>query len=44
LGLPGNPVSAMVCGHLFLVPMLRALLGLKRGVTGGGDHRPVWAR
>ena len=28
LGLPGNPVSAIVCGHLFLVPMLRALQGL----------------
>ena len=28
LGLPGNPVSAIVCGHLFLVPMLRAMLGL----------------
>ncbi len=28
LGLPGNPVSAMVCGHLFVVPMLRAMLGL----------------
>ncbi|GHF59695.1 molybdopterin molybdotransferase MoeA [Seohaeicola zhoushanensis] len=28
VGLPGNPVSAMVCGHLFLVPMVRALLGL----------------
>lgn len=27
LGLPGNPVSAMVCGHLFLLPMLRRLLG-----------------
>jgi molybdopterin molybdotransferase len=27
LGLPGNPVSAIVCGHLFLVPMLRAMLG-----------------
>lgn len=31
LGLPGNPVSAMVCGHVFLVPMLRALLGLPTG-------------
>jgi molybdopterin biosynthesis enzyme len=31
LGLPGNPVSALVCGHLFLVPMLRAFLGLKAG-------------
>lgn len=28
VGLPGNPVSAMVCGHVFLVPMLRAMLGL----------------
>jgi len=28
LGLPGNPVSAMVCGHVFLVPMIRAMLGL----------------
>lgn len=27
LGLPGNPVSAMVCGHLFLLPMIRAMLG-----------------
>lgn len=28
VGLPGNPVSAMVCGHLFVVPLLRAMLGL----------------
>ncbi len=28
LGLPGNPVSAMVCGMLFLVPMIRAMLGV----------------
>lgn len=27
LGLPGNPVSAIVGGHLFLLPMLRAMLG-----------------
>lgn len=27
LGLPGNPVSAIVCAHLFLVPMLRAMQG-----------------
>ena len=27
LGLPGNPVSAMVCGYLFLLPMLRKLAG-----------------
>jgi molybdopterin molybdotransferase len=28
LGLPGNPVSAIVCAHLFMVPMLTAMLGL----------------
>jgi len=28
LGLPGNPVSALVCAHVFLVPMLRKLLGV----------------
>ncbi|MGL4238706.1 molybdopterin molybdotransferase MoeA [Tabrizicola sp.] len=27
LGLPGNPVSAIVCGHLFLLPMVRIMLG-----------------
>lgn len=32
VGLPGNPVSAMVCGHVFLVPMLRAMLGLGKTV------------
>jgi molybdopterin molybdotransferase len=29
LGLPGNPVSAMVCGMLYLRPLLRALCGLE---------------
>ncbi|MEP0565397.1 MAG: molybdopterin molybdotransferase MoeA, partial [Paracoccaceae bacterium] len=28
VGLPGNPVSSMVCGHVFLRPALRALQGL----------------
>jgi molybdopterin molybdotransferase len=28
VGLPGNPVSAMVCGHVFLRPVVRAMLGL----------------
>jgi molybdopterin molybdotransferase len=28
VGLPGNPVSAMVCGHLFLRPAVDAMLGL----------------
>ena len=28
IGLPGNPVSALVCARLFLKPLLSALLGL----------------
>jgi len=28
VGLPGNPVSAMVCGHVFILPMVRAMLAL----------------
>ncbi len=28
VGLPGNPVSALVCGHVFLRPALDAMLGL----------------
>lgn len=28
IGLPGNPVSAMVCGHVFLAPVIRVMLGL----------------
>jgi molybdopterin molybdotransferase len=28
LGLPGNPVSSIVCAHLFMLPALRAMLGL----------------
>jgi len=28
VGLPGNPVSAMVCGHVFLRPMIDVMLGL----------------
>ena len=30
IGLPGNPVSAMVCGHVFLLPVVRAMLGLAK--------------
>ena len=33
IGLPGNPVSAMVCGHLFVVPVLRQMLGLGRSAA-----------
>lgn len=28
IGLPGNPVSALVCGHLFVIPAVRKMLGL----------------
>ena len=28
VGLPGNPVSAMVCGRIFLVPAVERMLGL----------------
>jgi len=42
LGLPGNPVSAMVCGHLFLLPMLRAMQGLP--ARAPERHEAVLAR
>lgn len=35
IGLPGNPVSAMVCGHIFVLPTLRAMLGLPDAHSGG---------
>ncbi len=31
IGLPGNPVSALVCAHVFLLPALDAALGLPAG-------------
>jgi len=33
---PGNPVSALICAHVFLVPMLGKLLGL----TDEKPHKP----
>ncbi|WP_371169825.1 gephyrin-like molybdotransferase Glp [Aliiroseovarius sp. 2305UL8-7] len=33
IGLPGNPVSSMVCGHVFVVPALRAMLGLGKAAA-----------
>lgn len=33
LGLPGNPVSAFVCAVVFLLPMLRGLLGAKASIV-----------
>ncbi|MSU89917.1 molybdopterin molybdenumtransferase MoeA [Rhodobacteraceae bacterium 2CG4] len=31
IGLPGNPVSAMVCGAIFVLPAVRTMLGLPPG-------------
>ncbi|MGH6786246.1 MAG: molybdopterin molybdotransferase MoeA [Novosphingobium sp.] len=39
LGLPGNPTSAFVTAHFFLLPLLRALLG-----AGDPTPRPMIAR
>jgi molybdopterin molybdotransferase len=33
IGLPGNPVSAMVCGHVFVAPVVRRMLGLPACAT-----------
>lgn len=50
LGLPGNPVSAFVSALVFLVPMLRRLLGLSGAERGlieailDGDLAPNGAR
>ncbi|WP_424974462.1 gephyrin-like molybdotransferase Glp [Dinoroseobacter sp. S124A] len=44
IGLPGNPVSSMVCGTLFVVPALRALQGLPaeaRAQRAGKLARPL---
>jgi len=40
IGLPGNPVSALVIAKLFLVPIIERLLGK----TGGGPRPTVRAR
>jgi molybdopterin molybdotransferase len=39
LGLPGNPVSSLICTRVFLTPLLHALLG-----RPGAGERPVQAR
>ncbi|SDY94826.1 molybdopterin molybdotransferase [Jannaschia faecimaris] len=38
VGLPGNPVSAIACGTIFILPMLRKMLGLPIG-TPTEQHR-----
>ena len=37
LGVPGNPVSALICGLVFLAPMLHRLLGLREGARGRAE-------
>lgn len=33
VGVPGNPVSSMVCGVIFILPMIRRMLGLDPAVA-----------
>lgn len=37
LGLPGNPVSSIVCGHLFVTPLIEALLGMAEPERDRGE-------
>ena len=37
LGVPGNPVSALVCALVFLVPMMHRLLGLRGDARGARE-------
>ena len=39
LGMPGNPVAALICGLVFLVPMLHRVLGLRE--DDRGPHEAV---
>ena len=40
LGVPGNPVSALICAHVFLIPMLDKLLGATERASFGARGRP----
>ncbi len=45
IGLPGNPVSALVNGYLFVVPLIEKLLGLPDNTLPGSTGLPsVFAR
>jgi molybdopterin molybdotransferase len=55
IGLPGNPSSSYVCAFLFVVPLIRALLGranvehgIEPAILGHGlpanDHRQEYMR
>jgi molybdopterin molybdotransferase len=43
LGLPGNPVSSVVCAHLFVLPMIRAMLGMPPDMIRPRPQRAVLA-
>lgn len=43
LGLPGNPVSSVVCAHLFVLPMIRAMLGMPSDMIRPRPQRAVLA-
>ena len=38
LGLPGNPVSSIICAKLFLVPLIERMLGLPAPQGDGTEH------
>ena len=40
VGLPGNPVSALVCGYVFIRPLIQAMLGLEKKRTP--PNSSVW--
>lgn len=39
LGLPGNPVSSLICGRLFLVPLIHAMLGHAQSTAASPSAR-----
>lgn len=41
LGLPGNPVSSVICAQLFAIPMLRAMLGYPEDARAQQPRRAV---
>ena len=43
LGLPGNPVSSLICGRIFLVPLIEAMLGRPRTGAATQNARTTMA-
>ena len=44
LGLPGNPVSSLVCATLFAWPLVRVMLGLDPTLPWAGAQRLMMLR